>query len=357
MKDEQTQKWDGPGEECDTLFFQGIGTSQTQVLKYVGNQKIKATTGQLMWSEGCKSLKPLDVIKKPHLGVEVGDIRFNVFTSYWSYLNPINIISSAITWGANCYYGVHFTRPIPQQESIAYHVPTLSKISVGQKEDMQSHREKYLTWLSEENKSKNLILWGVSRGTAATFCAYAKEKYPEVKLVVLEGAIDSTQNILSHYLSPFGTRLASGLKSAVNSGLSFFKRKGYIGYDPQGPSPLNSINEFPEGTPVVFITSKIDNIVPCKNTERIAQALADKGKNPVYLLKLERSSHPNYMFDDVSDRAHYAAFIHAIYKKYNLKHDIKPAEKGALLVDTCLVPPLGDKVSTEEAKSTIGCSL
>lgn len=27
------------GELCDTLFFQGNGSSQTQTLKYVGNQK------------------------------------------------------------------------------------------------------------------------------------------------------------------------------------------------------------------------------------------------------------------------------------------------------------------------------
>ncbi|VEH37610.1 Uncharacterised protein [Legionella sainthelensi] len=28
------------GELCDTLFFQGNGSSQTQALKYVGNQKL-----------------------------------------------------------------------------------------------------------------------------------------------------------------------------------------------------------------------------------------------------------------------------------------------------------------------------
>ncbi len=340
MIEEQTTKWDGAGEQCDTLFFQGIGTSQTQVLKYVGNQIITATTGQEMWSTGCK-LSPLNVIKKAHIGVEVGDISFNVFNSYWSYLNPIKVIGSAITWGTNWYYGVHFTARIPNHESVAFHVPDLSKISVGQDHDMNSHRKKYDSWLSQKDKSKGLILWGVSRGTAATFCAYAKEKYPEVKLVVLEGAIDSTQNILRKYASkllPINA-LATRVRSALNAGLSFFKRKGFIQYDPEGPSPLKSVTEFPKGTPVVFITSKIDSIVHCENTERIAKALANKGINDVYLLKLERSSHPNYMFDDVEDRAHYEAFIHAIYKRYDLNYDTKLAAAGEHHLEPCLVHP------------------
>lgn len=343
MKEKQTQTWDGPGEECDTLPFQGIGTSQTQFVKYTGSQKVQATTGQTMWSEGCNSLKPLDIINKPYIGIETSDIHFNVFPSYWSYLNPLNIAGATISWGINRYYGVHFTAPIPQHESVAYHAQILSKTSMGQEQDMQSHLKKYEAWRSKKDRSKNLILMGISRGTAATFCAYAKEKYPEVKLVILEGAIDSTQNILSHYLSYFcSPRIASGAKSIINSGLSFFHKKGYIGYNPKGPSPLNSIAEFPKGTPVVFITSKIDRVVPCKNTKAIAQALANKGKNPVYLLKLERSSHPNYMFDNAEDRANYETFIHAIYKRYNLKHNSKLAAQGERLVDACFLEPINN---------------
>lgn len=62
-------------------------------------------------------------------------------------------------------------------------------MSIGQETDMQSHRRKYDSWLASKDKTQGLILWGVSRGTAATFCAFAKRKYPEVKLVVLEGLL------------------------------------------------------------------------------------------------------------------------------------------------------------------------
>lgn len=326
------------GELCDTLFFQGIGTSQTQVLKYVGTQKIWATTGQLMWSTGCK-LPPLNVIYKPHLGVEVEDIKLNVFTSSLSYFNPINVIGSAITWGANLYYGVHFTKPIPpNNQSVGYHAPNIFNMSVGQEVDMSTHRKKYDSWLAKEDKSDGLILWGVSRGTAATFCAYEKEQYPEVKLVVLEGAIDSVQNIVPKYVAkvlPIDS-IAKQVTRAVNAGLSFFKKQGITQYDPAGPSPLKSVARFPTGIPVVFITSKKDSVVSCENTEHIAKALAERGLNDVYLLKLKKSSHPNYMFDDIDDHNQYETFIHAVYKKYNLRHDPELAKAGAPLLQQCL---------------------
>lgn len=357
MQEKHTQTWNGSGEEFDTIPFQGVITSQTQVLKYTGDQRLIATTGQTMWSEGCNSLKPLNIIYKPHIGVEVDDIRFNVFPSYFSYLNPLNLIGSTLSWGVNKYYGVHFTKPIPENESVAYHVPIISKTNVGQLHDMQSHRQKYETWVSKKERSKSASLLGISRGTAATFCAYAKEKYPEVKLVILEGAIDSTQNILAHYLSYVcPNRLASSLKAGINAGLSFFHKRGYISYDPNGPSPLSYVEEFPENTPVVFITSKIDRVVPCKNTERIARALADRGKNPVYLLKLEQSSHPNYMFDNAKDRNNYEAFIHAIYKEYNLKHNIELARQGAELLAACRLYP-ADIQSKEDSKSSLAYGM
>lgn len=329
-----------PSDLCHTLFFQGVGTSQTQVLKYVGNDKITATTGEIMWSTGCKSLLPIKVIYKPFIGIEVKDISLNVFRNFCSYLNPINIIGPAITWGANCYYGVHFTKPIsPNYETVSYHVPNIFQMSIGQDIDMQTHRQKYDAWHRSPDRSKHLILYGVSRGTAATFCALAKEKYPEVKLVILEGAIDSVQNLLPQFVEkvvPIPS-IAKKITSVVNTGLSFFKKCGVLQYDPYGPSPLKSVHDFPEAIPVVFITSKRDKIINCKNTERIARALADKEKNDVYLLQLEHSSHPNYMFDNKEDRQNYEAFLHAIYKKYNLFHEPLLAELGAPLLDQCLV--------------------
>lgn len=326
------------GEICDTLFYQGNGNSQVQALKYVGEQKIIATTGELMWCTGRNNLPPLMAIYKLHIGQEIEDVNLHPFDSYSAMLNPINIIGSTISWVSNWQNGFHFISPTnANTESVVFHAPILSNVSIGQETDMQSHRKKYERWLAKNDKTNGLILWGVSRGTAATFCAFAKEKYPEVKLVVLEGAIDSVQDVIPKRVSHLfkSEYISNKVTSAINTGFSFFNKWNLMKYDPNGPSPVKSVAEFPEGVPVVFITSKVDTVVTCGNTEKIAQALADKGKNDVYLLKLERSSHPNYMFDDPVDRNCYETFIHAIYKKYNLKHDPELAIQGDSLINAC----------------------
>ena len=71
----------------------------------------------------------------------------------------------------------------------------------------------------------------------------------------------------------------------------------------------------------------MDKVVKKENTFNIATALAGKRCNDVYLLILSKSSHPNYMYDDATDRALYESFIHAIYKKYNLEHNPVMASK------------------------------
>ncbi|MBX3708130.1 MAG: hypothetical protein KIT56_10275 [Gammaproteobacteria bacterium] len=325
------------GEVCDTLFYQGNGCSQTQALKYVGNHMMIATTGEIMWCTGRNNLQPLNVIYRLYIGKEIADVNLHPFDSYFSLLNPIKIIGSAIAWVSNWRNGFHFIPTRAGAESVVFHAPIFSQVSIGQETDMLSHRKKYDAWLKDDNTTDGLILWGVSRGTAATFCAFAKEKYPEVKLVVLEGAIDSVQEVLpKRVLNTFKSEYISRhVTNIINTGLTFFNKCNLMQYHQDGPSPLKSVAEFPEGIPVVFITSKVDTVVTCDNTENIARALAEKGKNDVYLLKLERSSHPNYMFDNIKDRDCYEAFIHAIYKKYNLEHDHELARKGEHLISSC----------------------
>lgn len=321
----------GMGELCDTIYYQGNGGSQTHALKYVGDQRIVATTGELMWCVGRNNFPPFKTIYKLYIGTEIADVNLHPFDSYYSYFNPVKLIGSAVTWASNWRNGFQFSSPTnASAESVVFHAPRLTQVSIGQESDMRSHRKKYDAWLQNEDKTDGLILYGVSRGTAATFCAFAKEKYPEVRLVILEGAIDSVENVIS-------TRFSKRCGNLTSAALAFFKRWNIAQYDKDGPSPLKSVDEFPDNIPVVFITSKVDAIVTCANTENIANALASKRKNDVYLLKLERSSHPNYMFDDAEDRNNYEIFIHAIYKKYGLRHDPELAKKGEYLIDACLI--------------------
>lgn len=334
------------GEECDTIFYQGMGCSQTQALKYVGDQKIEATTGEMMWCTGRNNLPPLKVIYNLHIGSEIQDVNLNPFKRITSRFNPIKIINSRFTYFVNRSNGVHFASNNKSNlYSVTYHTTNFSKFSLGQETDIESHRRKYDSWLQKENRSKSLILYGVSRGTIATFCAFAKEKYREVKLVILEGALDSVPEVLPKAIASILKKdsISNRLHKAVNIGLTFFEKCHLIKYRSDGPSPINSVNEFPEGVPVVFITSKADTVVPARNTESLAQALVNRGKNDIYLLKLERSSHPNYMFDDAEDRNLYETFLHAIYRKYNLKHNPVLAAKGKSLLKKCTLNDIKPK--------------
>lgn len=188
-------------------------------------------------------------------------------------------------------------------------------MSVAQDTDIASHQAKYKAWESQKARNEKVILYGVSRGAATTFNAMARHHYKDVKLVVLEGCFYSLNDVLKRrYFKP--------LASLVEYALSF------LSYKQNGPSPVKSVEDFPPDVPVVFISSKIDKEVPYDSVLKLAQELADKGKNPVYLLTLENSSHPNYMFDDSKDRFKYEAFINAVYQEYDLPHDEALAQKG-----------------------------
>lgn len=322
----------------DAIYYQGANSTQTQLLNYT-DQVVMASTGEMMWSEGRNNLKPLRIISNVHVGPEIADVNLQPYATTFDYINPLKWVFTAGAWSRNYYYGVKIqTASNPTQESVAYHSPIFPQMSYGQKSDIESHYKKYLSW--KENKTNdNLILMGVSRGTAATFCAFATYKYPEVKLVILEGAIDSMENVMKnmakHYLG--NDRLASLWVSGVRSAVSFLSRNGMFGYKDDGASPLSLVENFPENIPVVFITSKIDTTVVPQSTMNIATALNNRGKNDVYLLQLKNSRHPLYAYDDKEDHDQYESLIHAIYKKYSLKHDEELAKKGEHLLESCLL--------------------
>lgn len=327
-------------QECDTLFYQGANTSQTQALRYTGDQKIVATTGEIMWAEGKNQLKPLKAIYHLHIGTEISDVNLKPYLSYVDYINPIKHMYSCISSVKNYLGGVNILPAINGSiESVRFHTPNLSEMSYGQTSDILSHHNKYKTWLKREDKKEGIILWGVSRGTAATFCAFAKYHYPEVKLVVLEGAIDSMENVIkSMAQNTFKSEnIANSVVKCLDNTVAYLHEYGLFGYRRDDVSPIECVNNFPENIPVVFITSKMDNVVSPANTENIAVKLAERGKNDVYLFKLEKSSHQYYVYDDKDDRDAYEAFIHAIYRKYGLQHEKELADKGEMYLNASLI--------------------
>ncbi len=72
-----------------------------------------------------------------------------------------------------------------------------------------------------------------------------------------------------------------------------------------------SIN-FPKTSQWFSLPSEADETVPMESTLALVDALVKKGKNDIYLLKLKKSSHPNYMYDNDDDRKTYEDFMNPL---------------------------------------------
>jgi hypothetical protein len=299
-------------QEVHTIFYQGMNNSQVQLSKYTGDYGFIATTG-----EHVVSSKGVSLIYKPFVGTEIDEVRLSNFDGYT--LNPWYLVHELVSRLSNKSFNVEVSGKSTDGHSVAAHAVRLSKICIGQDNDINSHKLKYEKFI-QTFPDKPLILYGVSRGTAATFNSVAMNGYDlnKIKLIVLEGAIDSIEHVLSER-SIVG-KLPQGL---VNFFLALF-----TSYDPDGLQPIENINNFPENVPVVLITSEVDAEVPCVCTKALAEALNVRGKNPVHLLVLKNSRHPRYMMDDEADTQNYLAFMHTLYKKYDLPYIPKFAKLG-----------------------------
>jgi len=302
------------GEQVSTLFYQGMGNSQVQLVKYTGKRGFIATTGEHIILENA-----FDVIQSPVIGQEIDEVQLKDITKW---RGPLVLIQHQITSFYYWYKGINIIPSTEKNsnETVQAHSINLNLVSVAQEVDIESHNKKY----QKTDPSKELILFGVSRGAATTFNAFCTHKYLNVKLVILEGCFYTVSEVFNNRYGIFGPFLYYGFQLLTS-------------HKNNGPSPATLIDEFPENVPIAFITSKIDTSVHKVSTDKVAYSLAKRGKNPVYLLVLENSSHPNYMFDDPIDTKSYRNFIHALYKKYNLPHISDYAVQGKELIDTCLI--------------------
>lgn len=320
-------------ERCDTLGHQGIGADQTQMTRY-NPEEHKATTGETMQCMGVNGVLPLPIAYNIYIGKESQDVDHAPYATIAGRINPWNWICASSSKQLKEKAGIKITpAESPTKESVCYHVIKPKEISLGIK-DVQTHLKKYQIWKNDPNRSEHLILLCISRATLAGFCGLALYQYPEVVLAIFEGAIDSIDNIISNRgkrLFP-NESLRNVATSVVYSGLTMF-----TSFERNGISPLSCVDKYPTNLPTVFVTSKIDTVVPYENTLNIAQVLADRGKNDVYLIVLPNSRHENYPLGP--DRHYYAAVLHAIYRRYKLHHDPVFADVGEQFVEGCLLKP------------------
>jgi len=317
-------------KNCDirTLYFQGIFSSQVQLAKYTGNRGFVATTGEHV---RCKNAP--EIIYQPYIGKELDEVNLKqclstkkikllfqwirkiIFFSSWVQ----ELISSAQLKKWNVFVDrchAH-TRKTVGSFSVLW-----KKCDFGQQKDCAEHKKRYEK-CKKEHPDAGLVFYGVSRGSATTFNSAALNKYDRsrLRLFILESCFDSIPLVLNNW---YPRMLSYSFLSNMFLRLCSF----FTGFEKNGVSPINVLDSFPPGVPVVFISSRFDTTVPFLSVQNIAHALAGRAKNPVYFLALNHSDHPTYTIEHVEDKKIYLHFIHALYKELNLPYIEKYALAG-----------------------------
>lgn len=330
---EKLPVWVTPKKPVPTIYFQGLFASQVQCSKYTGNRALLTTTGQHAYCPHA-----LDIILTPYIGKELDEVilhdRANKLSVTSALTSPIASLQKLVTYAQEKLWGTIDARdynfavstPLPSNRfDIRAHSIDVSRMNLGQAGDIREHKQKY-DLVSSEYPDHDCILFGVSRGAAATFTALATHKYPNVKLVVLEGCYDSLDHLMQvTYQSPVLRAWVQTVFTTVTQ------------YIPHGISPISCVNEFPEGTPAVFVHSKKDSRVPYECSYALATALAARKKNPVYVITLNASTHSRYHSDNQADAQTYLHAMHAIYQAYDLPHIPEYAQRGQTLLASCRI--------------------
>lgn len=322
--------------DTQTIFYQGMLSSQTQAAKYTGKQGFIATTGERVVNE-----KGITTIGSIHITPEIDEIVLGSKHPYrWSDItfNPIEMFQTLCT--RLCYsatersqrsYGTKIVDTGNQNSdvTIAWYSLNVGKINIAQDGDLANYTRRFEACI-ESHPDDTLIAYGVSRGAATTFQALARfaqegKDISKIKLCILEGCFDDVPSVMRKrhpYLLRSDWALHM-LAAAASTCISF---------NIAGPSPLAAVDQFPQSVPVAFITSRADLEVPAECTKRLIGKLYESGHRNIYLLELEKSSHSGYMFDDADDARKYQSFVHALYERYNLPYNAEYAQQGRSLL-------------------------
>ncbi|BDC34216.1 hypothetical protein Noda2021_01740 [Candidatus Dependentiae bacterium Noda2021] len=319
--------WINPDNKIvQTIFYQGILSSQVQAARYMGKEGFVATTGERVI---CRN--GLNLIQNVYIGAEIDEVvpwRAHEFkNSYWKSVKAR--FHKLISRAANDRDGIEII-PNEQGPSLQAHIIDLKKVNLAQQNDLANHKLKYDLCV-QDYPHDSKILFGVSRGAATTFSAIAHNGYDTnlVKLVVLEGCFDSIDHLIKLRVPLLGWY------KPTRKMLNKLLYSVFGDYNIHGISPLSLVNEFPHDVPVLFVTSRKDKNVPMESASHLAHTLAATGHPNVYLLVLEQSGHNGYYKDNIEDRYTYLCVLHALYKSLDLPHVPFYAEQGKSLLISC----------------------
>eukprot|EP01100_Stratorugosa_tubuloviscum_P006140 TRINITY_DN2663_c1_g1_i1.p1 TRINITY_DN2663_c1_g1~~TRINITY_DN2663_c1_g1_i1.p1 ORF type:complete len:440 (-),score=200.43 TRINITY_DN2663_c1_g1_i1:23-1342(-) len=329
--DNDNENWVYPeeSEATDTIFYQAALDSQAQCAKYTGVRGFEASTG-----EWIKAKKTSCLIRYPLLGNEIDELQLGIAIakSVWWLISPKGPMQLASQL-RNLLFGFTFEGNSIDGATLARHAVNLSRISLGQDNDVANYIAKLDYRRAHRIGNSPLICWGVSRGAATTFNALAlinkkniqsKKNHKSIvtktglKLVVLESVFESIEGIFDIW--GWGQ---------TSKNLGIYLLEHYTSWRKNGISPIKLVDFFPTNVPILFVSSQKDKMIPLASTKALAEAvvkrriLANSNSEivaPIYFLQLKNSSHNNYTIDDNEDQLAYLETVHSLYKKYDLPY-------------------------------------
>lgn len=326
-------RWEGNIDNTAVIYYQGKDSSQFQATRYLGGRPMVASTGEVaqLKYQGINTIMPQSLWTYPEIEEIDKKPSFSIISRIKFWWKGISLSSS--NKNTNPYTPLY---PTNEDGSVFAYSINNDKRSLGQATDIVAHKKKYDTLVESHPERKNIICYGVSRGSATTFSAIANNQYTNVKLCVLEAPPGSIRNLVKEMV-PFGLG-----KWLYNSFLSKWLFGNKHETD-KGAQAQAYVDKFPLDIPLVVISSKPDSTVPHDNSLKLAQMVAHRriketqnGSKcaPVYFIQLDASNHDDYFRQDKSpDAARYQNILHAIYKRHNLPHIPDLAKLGEKEID------------------------
>lgn len=303
------------------IFATGIFSTETQTAKYI--PEFIGSTGETI---ACTA--GIHTLNQPLSTCTFSEVSFQSLSTQ-SY-NPFVYLGYWITDNQNKKYDVSVKKSQPQQEdpmanrlqspatstqTLEKHAFDFTKLNLAQEADINALLKTYNDHI-QKYPDTYIVAYGVSRG-AGTLCTFLAKHQPEnIKALILEAPFDTVPHLFKHSWPTIHSMIMTALPKVTS-------------YDPNGDSPIASIEKISKDLPILMVSSRIDDVIPYPCAKAMMRKFAKNGHNKVHLLVLDKSSHSGYAFDNAADKVKYETVVHAFYKHYGLPFDENLASQGA----------------------------
>lgn len=183
-----------------------------------------------------------------------------------------------------------------------------SKMYMGQLQDIDAFFDAIQTCEQDDQ----LILFGCSRGGAATVSFLAKHNPENVVAVVLDGSPADMLASADPIMAQFG--LGSSCRSLIFSVL-------FPAYPQDSVTPLQSVAHIKnKKLPILLIHSQNDCVVPYSHSLRLYKEFIKHGFEHVYIVLIPEGRHA-FLLQEPKAKDLYLKAVHSFYKFYDLPYD------------------------------------